>query len=117
MLSTPTSSTVAMSARICSTATCPAVCGRPRPTDLRHHPSRCTRPATRGAAARTAGIATLTVWLTECKYLGVDTNESTAIKQLVDRLRLTYPDVPPQTVSTVVRHNHARFDGRPVRNF
>src|SRR5215475_8924100 len=43
MLSTRTSSTVAMSALICSIATCPAACGRPRLADLRQHPSRNTR--------------------------------------------------------------------------
>jgi hypothetical protein len=25
--------------------------------------------------------------------------------------------VPPETVTTVVHHNHARFDGRPIREF
>src|SRR5262245_23750792 len=32
-----------MSVLICSIATCPAACGRPRPADLRQHPSRNTR--------------------------------------------------------------------------
>jgi fibrillarin-like rRNA methylase len=48
---------------------------------------------------------------------GVDANEWTAIKQLVDRLQLIYPDVSSETIATVVHHNHARFDGRPVRYF
>jgi hypothetical protein len=47
----------------------------------------------------------------------VDASEWSAIEQLVDRLRSTYPDVPGDTVATVVHHNHARFDGRPVRDF
>lgn len=47
----------------------------------------------------------------------MDANESTAIKQLVDRLSLTYPDLSPETIATVVRHNHARFEGWPVRYF
>jgi len=47
----------------------------------------------------------------------VDANESTAIKQLVDRLTLTYPGLSPETIATVVENNHARFEGRPVRDF
>src|SRR6476659_9785751 len=46
MLSTRTSSTMAMSALVCSIATCPAVCGRPRPADLRRYPSRTRRGST-----------------------------------------------------------------------
>ncbi len=29
----------------------------------------------------------------------------------------SYPAVPPDTVTTVVHHNHARFDGSRVRDF
>ena len=47
----------------------------------------------------------------------VESSEWTAIQQVVDRLKLSYPSVPPDTVTTVVHHNHARFDGRPVRDF
>jgi hypothetical protein len=47
----------------------------------------------------------------------VESTEWTAIQQVVDRLRQSYPGVPPDTVTTVVHHNHARFDGRPVRDF
>jgi hypothetical protein len=47
----------------------------------------------------------------------VGSREWSAIKQLVDRLRSVYPDVPADTVATVVHVNHARFDGRPVRDF
>jgi len=32
-------------------------------------------------------------------------------------LKQSYPGVGPDTVTTVVHHNHARFDGRPVRDF
>jgi hypothetical protein len=48
---------------------------------------------------------------------GVDSNEWTAIQQLVSRLTESFPDVPPDMVTEVVHHNHARFDGRPVRDF
>jgi hypothetical protein len=47
----------------------------------------------------------------------VESSEWTAIQQVVDRLKLSYPTVPPDRVTTVVHHNHARFDGRPVRDF
>ncbi len=47
----------------------------------------------------------------------VGSSEWSAIEQLVDRLRNVYPDVPADTVATVVHVNHARFDGRPVRDF
>jgi hypothetical protein len=47
----------------------------------------------------------------------VESTEWTAIQQVVDRLRQSYPSVPPDTVPTVVHRNHARFDGRPVRDF
>jgi hypothetical protein len=42
----------------------------------------------------------------------VDSSEWTAIGQVVDR-----PAVPPDTVTTVVHRNHAKFDGRPLRDF
>lgn len=44
-------------------------------------------------------------------------NERTVIEQLVNRLVSSYPDVAPETVATVVAHEHAEFDGRPVRDF
>jgi hypothetical protein len=47
----------------------------------------------------------------------VESTESTAIQQVVDRLKQSYPCVPPDTVTTVVHQNHARFGGRPVRDF
>lgn len=47
----------------------------------------------------------------------VESNEWTAIEQLVERLQTSYPRVDADTVATVVHHNHARFDGRPVRDF
>ena len=47
----------------------------------------------------------------------VGSSEWTAIQQVVDRLKQSCPSVPPDIVTTVVHHNHARFDGRPVRDF
>jgi hypothetical protein len=47
----------------------------------------------------------------------VDAAEWAAIEHLVDRLKEIYPEVSPDTNMTVVHHNHARFDGRPIRDF
>jgi hypothetical protein len=47
----------------------------------------------------------------------VDAGEWAAIEHLVDRLKKSYPEVSPDTIVTVVHHNHARFDGRPIRDF
>jgi hypothetical protein len=47
----------------------------------------------------------------------VDLSEWSAIERLVVRLKEVYPKIPGDTVATVVHHNHARFDGRPVRDF
>jgi hypothetical protein len=48
---------------------------------------------------------------------GIGGAEWTAIEQVVRRLTESYPHVPSGTVATVVHHNHARFDGRPIRDF
>lgn len=50
-------------------------------------------------------------------FLVVEANEWAAIQQLTERLQLSFPSVSPDTVMTVVHHNHSRFDGRPVRDF
>lgn len=47
----------------------------------------------------------------------VESSEWTAIQRVVERLKANYPAVPPDTVTTVVHHAHARFDGRPIREF
>jgi hypothetical protein len=47
----------------------------------------------------------------------VESSEWTAIQRIVHRLKESYPGVPPDTVTTLVHHNHAKFDGRPVRDF
>ena len=47
----------------------------------------------------------------------VDAGEWAAIEHLVDHLKKSYPEVFPDTIVTVVHHNHARFDGRPIRDF
>lgn len=47
----------------------------------------------------------------------IELSEQTVIDQVVDRLTQTYPAVPPSTVSSVVHGVHARFDGRPLRDY
>lgn len=47
----------------------------------------------------------------------VESNEWSAIQQLRQRLQLSFPEIAPETVMTVVHHNHSRFDGRPLRDF
>jgi hypothetical protein len=47
----------------------------------------------------------------------VEASEWLAIQQVVDRLKQSYPAVSGDTVATVVHHDHARFDGRPIRDF
>jgi len=47
----------------------------------------------------------------------VDAGEWAAIEHLVERLKKSYPEVSPDTIVTVVHHNHARFGGRPIRDF
>jgi len=47
----------------------------------------------------------------------VGANERVAIEHLVDRLKQKYPAVAPDKIATIVHHNHARFDGRPVRDY
>jgi hypothetical protein len=47
----------------------------------------------------------------------IELSEQTIINQLTERLMHKYPAVPPDTVATVVRGFHARFDGRPLRDY
>jgi hypothetical protein len=47
----------------------------------------------------------------------VEPSEWTAIQHMDERLKAIHPAVPPDTVTTVVHHNHARFAGRPIRGF
>jgi hypothetical protein len=47
----------------------------------------------------------------------VGAGEWAAIEQLVDCMKQFYPDLSTDTIVTVVHQKHARFDGRPVRDF
>jgi hypothetical protein len=44
-------------------------------------------------------------------------SEQTILDQLIEEMTRTYPAVPPDTVAAVARGVHARFDGRPLRDY
>ncbi|BBX00779.1 hypothetical protein BST36_00410 [Mycolicibacterium moriokaense] len=48
---------------------------------------------------------------------GVGATERRLIEQLVDRLVDRFPGLDPVTVRWVVGEIHARYDGRPVREY
>ena len=43
--------------------------------------------------------------------------EQTLVNEVISRLTLKYPKVPATTISSIVRDVHAKFDGRPLREF
>ena len=47
----------------------------------------------------------------------IELSEQTIIDQVADRLTSKYPTVSPETLTGVVQSVHARFDGRPVREY
>ena len=47
----------------------------------------------------------------------IELSEQTIIDQVVDRLTSRYPTIESATVSSVVRDVHARYDGRPLRDY
>ena len=47
----------------------------------------------------------------------IELSEQTVIEQLVVRLNSRYPTISESTVADVVRDVHARFEGRPLRDF
>ncbi len=47
----------------------------------------------------------------------IELSEQQIIDGVAGRLTRKYPSVPADTVSAVVRQVHARFDGRPVREY
>ncbi|AGB25351.1 hypothetical protein Mycsm_05148 [Mycobacterium sp. JS623] len=47
----------------------------------------------------------------------IELSEQTVIEQLVVRLTHRYPTISASTVADVVRDVHARFEGRPLRDF
>jgi hypothetical protein len=47
----------------------------------------------------------------------IELSEQTVIEELVERLTNRYPAVSKSTVESVVHDVHARFDGRPLRDY
>jgi hypothetical protein len=47
----------------------------------------------------------------------IELSEQTVIEQLVERLTNRYPAISQAIVASVVLETHARFDGRPLRDF
>lgn len=47
----------------------------------------------------------------------IESSEQQIIAGVADRLTRKYPVFPAEIVNAVVRETHARFDGRPVREF
>ncbi|WP_156738367.1 three-helix bundle dimerization domain-containing protein [Mycobacterium sp. E2699] len=47
----------------------------------------------------------------------IELSEQQIIDGVAGRLTRKYPSISADTVSAVVRHIHARFDGRPVREY
>lgn len=47
----------------------------------------------------------------------IELSEQTIIEHLVARLTSRYPAISESTVASVVHDVHARFDGRPLRDF
>lgn len=47
----------------------------------------------------------------------IELSEQTIIDQVAGRLSGKYPTIPTDTLAAVVRDVHARFDGRPVREY
>ena len=47
----------------------------------------------------------------------MECREPTLIAEVVERLTRKFPAVPPTTVATLVCDIHARYGGRPLRDF
>ena len=44
-------------------------------------------------------------------------SEQQVIEQIAERLSGAYPTVAPDVVSKIVNEKHARFEGRPLRDY
>ena len=62
--------------------------------------------------------AQVDAWMNSDQTLGViELSEQTIIEHIVARLSSRYPAISESTVANVVHDVHARFDGRPLRDF
>jgi hypothetical protein len=53
----------------------------------------------------------------ESSWYVMEKSEQTAISEVCERLAQRHPTVPPLTIAKVVYKVHAKFDGRPIRDF
>ena len=44
-------------------------------------------------------------------------DETRAVTEVVERLAVSFPDVPPDVVEHTVHISHQRFAGSPIRDF
>ncbi len=64
------------------------------------------------------GLTTFDFGVNTCEPVAViELSEQTIIAQVADRLTTRYPSVAPDALTAVVQGIHARFDGRPVREY
>lgn len=71
-----------------------------------------------GVACQLSPAAQVDAEVNTDQTLGViELSEQTIIEHIVTRLTSRYPAISPATVASVVRDVHARFDGRPLRDF
>jgi len=47
----------------------------------------------------------------------IELSEQTVIDEVVARLSSRYPAISKETVESIVHDVHARFDGRPLRDY
>ena len=50
-------------------------------------------------------------------FVVIELSEQTVIDQIITRLTSSYPTISESTVATVVHDVHARYEGRPLRDF
>jgi hypothetical protein len=68
--------------------------------------------------ARSRSLTGIEFCVNKCEPIAViELSEQTIIDQVTDRLTSKYPTIPAETVTAVVRGVHARFDGRPLREY
>lgn len=64
------------------------------------------------------GLTTFDFGVNACEpYAVIELSEQQIIDGVADRLTRKYPSVSGETVTAVVRDVHARFAGRPVREY
>ena len=49
--------------------------------------------------------------------VGMNTDETQALDELADRLRVKFPEAPLGSIRKAVSEVHHQYDGRPIRDF